>query len=382
MSPIKVLAIAPDSITNPTGGLGVQWKEIYNRLNGKIDYYVVSQPDPIENNKYIGVKHPMPRLTHGGVNTILGNTSYFAAALKFPKPDIIHAMDWSVYFAGVCLAEHYNIPLVVSMQLSPVAMSQCGIFNCANFNTVDGRALHDAAVEIEKYGLAKCDKVVHVSRGYAEKYFKPFAHKAVVIPNGIDLNKWQETTKIIFPGEGKYKVVYIGRFTEMKAVRELLTSDIPEEIDLIFIGAFKGGDIQTINLLKKKVAEVKNIHYIGPLYEQDKINALISADAIIMPSTHEPFGIVALEALASKSILLSSRIDGLGDYLNDFNSIYCGSKPESISKALRDFLQLTLEEKEELINNGIKTCKKYNWDNICNEYLDLYYSMIKINHTQ
>lgn len=373
---MRVIAIAPDSMTNPTGGLGVQFKEIYNRIKDRVDFYIASQPEPVEILNHIGVIHPMPAIKHGSVNTLIGNTAYLASVMKFPRPDIIHAMDWSVYLAGVYAAEIFNVPLVVSMQLSPGAMVSSSIFSCSDFNTIDGKGLHKAAVEIEFLGLQRSDKIIHVSRGYASNYFKQFSNKEIIIPNGIDINSWNPTKKFIFPGTGKYKIVYIGRFTEMKSVIPLLESNIPDEIDLIFIGAYKGGDAQSIIKLEEKVSERKNIYHIGPLYEQDKIDALCSADAIIMPSKHEPFGIVGLEALASRCVMMSSRIDGLGDFLNDFNSLYCGYTKESISQSFIDFLSLSEFDKNELIKNGIKTCEKYTWDSAADKYLEVYQNIL------
>lgn len=149
---MKVLAIMPDSLTNPTGGLGVQFKELHSRLKDKIELYVVSQPEPEVIDKHLGVLHPLPYISHGGISTLIGNTAYLAAALKFPKPDIVHATDWSVYLAGVYLAEHYGVPLVCSMNLSPSAMeSSCGIFNCINSSAKDGMWLHKTAVEMEHF---------------------------------------------------------------------------------------------------------------------------------------------------------------------------------------------------------------------------------------
>lgn len=373
---MKVIVIAPDSLNKPTGGLGVQWKELYTRMKDRVEFYMTGQPEPEQIPNHIGVLHPMPYLKHGGINTIIGNASYLAACMKFPKPDLVHAMDWTVYLAGVYVAQHFNVPLIVSMQLSPSAMAQAGIFNCSDFNTVDGNWLHKAAVEMEHLGLKTADKIVHVSHGYAN-YFKQYAKKEVILPNGIDLTKWEPTVKVKLPGKGKYKIVYIGRFTEMKSTIPLLEAEIPEEIDLIFVGDYKGGDRQSIERLQKRVAEGKNVYHIGPAYEQDKVNILAAADAVVMPSKHEPFGIVGLEALASKSVILSSRADGLADFLNDFNSVYCGYTKETISQAFKDFLNLTQEEKNELIANGIKTCKKYNWDNIADSYIEEYKKLIK-----
>jgi len=378
---MNILAINPDSLNKPTGGLGIQFKELHERLKDKVSFYIAAQPEdkPIEIPNYTGVIHPMPSIKHGGVNTLIGNTAYLAAAMKFPKPDLVHAMDWSVYLAGAYAAEIFGVPLVVSMNLSPNAMADSGIFNCADFNVPDGKWLHKSSVETEYYGLMKADKIIHVSRAYAQnKVFKNFKNKEVVIPNGIDLSKWVASEKEVkLPGTGKYKVIYIGRFTEMKSVIPLLEAEIPEEVDLIFVGDYKGGDIQSINKLKDRVAEKKNVYYIGAAYEQDKIDILCAADAVIMPSSHEPFGIVGLEAMASKSIMISSRIDGLGDFLNDFNSIYCGSTKQSISDAFRHFVNLSDEDKQTLIANGIKTCEKYNWDIIADQYLNVYKNVIE-----
>ena len=108
-----VTVIFPDSVSKPTGGLGVQFKNLYSRLKDKIDFQVVGHPDePNEINKYKGVPHPVPAIQHGSLNTLIGHTEYLKEALKYPKPDIVHAYDWSTYYAGVCLAELYDVPLL------------------------------------------------------------------------------------------------------------------------------------------------------------------------------------------------------------------------------------------------------------------------------
>jgi hypothetical protein len=122
---------------------------------------------------YIGVSHPIPEIKHGSINVLLGHTIYLAKALQFSKPDLIHAYDWSTYFAGYYLAKHHKVPLLLSMNLSANALSFVGITNCADFNTVDGMWLHKTHVEMEWFGLENADKIINVSNGYA-KYFPQF----------------------------------------------------------------------------------------------------------------------------------------------------------------------------------------------------------------
>jgi glycogen(starch) synthase len=375
---MKVLVIFPDSMSKPTGGLGVQFKNLYERLNNKIDFYIAGYPDYNNGIKnYVHVGHPIPDIKHGTINTLLGHTVYLAESLKFPKPDLVHAYDWTTYFAGVYLAQIHKVPLLVTMQLSANALVHAGVFNCDNINTVDGLWLHKAHIETEWFSLKKADKIISVSNGYSN-YFPSLKDKTVVIPNGIDLKSWTPKQKITLPGKNKYKVVYIGRFALMKSVDTLLDIDVPDNIDLIFVGSKNGGDAICINKLQDALNnKKKNVYYYGPAYDQEKIDVLEAADAVIVPSRHEPFGIVALEALASKSILISSRKDGLGDFLNDNNSIKCDVSKEGIEKSLNDFLNLSQQQKNTFIENGLKVCKEYNWDDIAEQYYQIYKSFSK-----
>ena len=261
------------------------------------------------------------------------------------------------------------------MQLSSNALASCGIHNCIDISSIDGLWLHKTHVELEMYGLRKATKIIHVSQGYS-RYFSQFQDKSTVIPNGIHLNDWVPNELIQLPGDRKYKVIYIGRFSLMKSVIELVEADIPKDIDLIFIGVPNGGDQASIIKLEEALSTKEGIYYYGPAYDQHKINALFSSDAVIMPSKHEPFGIVALEALASRNILLSSRVDGLGDFCTDSNSIDTGFTPESISKALHKFTQMTDEEKINMVTNGLATCLQYQWDDIANQYYEAYTSLL------
>ena len=126
----------------------------------------------------------------------------------------------------------------------------------------------------------------------------------------------------------------------MKGVQHLLEANVPQDIDLILVGSTNGGDAEVMQKIDPAIKANNNIHYVGPIYGQEKIDMLNGADAVIVPSIHEPFGIVALEALASKSILLSSRVDGMGDFLDDKNSIIVPPGSYGIEKAFNDFLQL------------------------------------------
>lgn len=374
---MKVLVLFPDSISKPVGGLGVQFKNLYSRLSDKIDFYVVGFPEDEKNEvkHYRPAKNPTPGVGTGSVLTLMGHIVYLSEGLEYPKPDIVHAYDWTTYLAGYYLAKYHKVPLLLTMQLSVKGLHEAGIAQCIDHDSIDGKVLHNLHYNHERFVLSKANKIINVSQGYA-KHTEEFEDKTIIIPNGIDLNRWVPKNKMELPGNNKFKVVYIGRFVKMKALDILSQTNIPKEIDLILIGDPAYGETEINQGLADMAEKQDNVHYIGPQYGQDKIDILYAADAIIMPSKHEPFGIVALEALASKSILLSSRIDGMGDFLDDSNSIKVELTVEGIEKSFHDYLALTEKQKQSMIENGLETCKKYNWDNIANQYYEVYKSMI------
>ena len=377
MNKKRVQIIVPDKIKNPVGGLGVQLKHMVELLDKDFDFDIIGQPEDNGWPNYTSVYNPMPAVQHGSISTIAGQIAYFAAGVAKPKPDIVHAYDWSTYLAGAFAADHFKVPLVVTMNLSINLLQQVGITYSHDSRTVDGAWLHKTHCEIELYGLRKAKVIIHVSDGYRNHFRKleNFEKKSVTVPNGIDLSEWQSLAQVKLPGKAPIKLIYIGRFALMKGILALCESRIPENIDLIFIGADNGGEAYVYQKMLEKVNKEANVHYIGPLYGQDKINAMCAADAVIMPSIHEPFGIVALEALASKSVLLSSFIDGMSDFLTDDIAINCGTKKETIERALLELSAMSEENKKTRIEKGLQICREYTWEKAADKVRGIYNSL-------
>jgi glycosyltransferase involved in cell wall biosynthesis len=370
-----VHVLFPDSLQQPVGGLGEQFGHIYKRLKDKIEFHIMGYPEdkPMEN--YYGVYNSFPNLMHGSLSTIANQIAYFYASAKCPKkPDLIHAYDWSSYVAGVYAANLWNVPLLCSMQLSVVGLRESGITYCADANSPDGNWIHTTHEMSEYFGLTNATKIIQVSKAYSER-FPQFSEKTVVIENGIEYDFWDKKSEYPFPfgGKNKRKIVYIGRFAQMKGIMQLCEAQIPDDIDLYFVGDKRGGEDYCYQAVKQKCNGV-NIFHLGYLRGEAKKSLLQSADAVIMPSIHEPFGIVGLEALASKSVLISSFADGISDYLPADVGINCGKTKEDIENALEVFRNMTDEEIEIRKSKGADIAKLYDWGILSQKYYDIYTS--------
>jgi glycosyltransferase involved in cell wall biosynthesis len=371
---IKIHVLFPDSMVKPVGGLGEQFKQLYSRLKDRVEFFIMGFPEEKEIENYCGVFNMYPMINHSALNTIANQLNYFYSSVTCPyKPDIIHTMDYTTYTAGVFASKFWKVPLISSMQLSLRELGKLNINYCNNYNSFDGKSIHDMIEVSETMGLFYSDKIIHVSNEYAKK-FPDFSEKSLVIPNGIDLNYWDKPHKNYqFQGKNKLKVVYIGRFATMKGIENLCKAKIPDNIDLFFVGDRRGGESWCYDLVMEKCKE-ENVFHIDFAYDEVKRDIMKSADAIIMPSLHEPFGIVGLEALAAKTILISSFTDGIREYLKEDVGLNCGKRVSTIEKNLHRFSKMSEEEKEIRTSRGYQVAKRYDWDFIAEEYFKLYLS--------
>ena len=197
---MKVLALVPDYVEKPSGGLGEQYRNVLQQLKGKVDYYTVGYPEQNSVENYRSAAAPLPNFKHTALTTIYGQSIYFLEALKFNQDfDIIHAFDWSTFYAGYLCKEHFKKPLVCTVQLSLKQLNENGIFYCHDPNTVDGIHINNLQTQFEDLGLHNADKVIQVSE-YYNSFYPNYQDKASVITNGIDVDSWVQKRTPNLPG--------------------------------------------------------------------------------------------------------------------------------------------------------------------------------------
>jgi glycosyltransferase involved in cell wall biosynthesis len=148
--------------------------------------------------------------------------------------------------------------------------------------------------------------------------------KISIVPNWIDLEDYRDRTKVFL---GRYRIqkgtvmlLSVGRLTENKGFQHMIRAfwmAKPELGDarLVIIG---GGELEaTLGGLVKKLGLDKDVIMTGCVSEKMLKSAINCSDVFIIPSTYEPFGIVALEAMAYGKPIVSSRVGGLKEFMTD-----------------------------------------------------------------
>lgn len=366
---MKVLALVPDYVEKPSGGMGEQFRHMMEQLKGRVEYFIVGYPEQNTIENYKSATAPIP-FKHAALTTIYGQSIYFLKALEFKNDfDIIHAFDWSTFYAGYLCKEHFKKPLICTVQLSLEQLNKNNIFFCHNPKTVDGIHINQLQIYFEELGLIIADKVIQVSEYYNNLY-TDYHNKSVVITNGIKIEDWGKKRTPKLPGKNKLKFCYIGRASSMKGLDIILDCNIPDDIDFYFVVSNKNAEELIFTNIKNKCNN-KNIFHIPGLYGQDKIDFLYSMDGVVMPSKHEPFGIVALEALISENLFITTASGGIKEIVKDIEYFKIDNSSDLLN-TFRQIQTLSEEDRNRIIQKGKQRALEYPWSKFADKLYNVY----------
>jgi glycosyltransferase involved in cell wall biosynthesis len=378
---VKIVYILSDSPVKPCGGLGeriIKMAPILEKAGIEIYVYCAGEGGVIKGTniqcKAIDVEcpaygNPYPMMY---ANFIMDNPPPFT-------PDIVIATDHGTVPAAKTLASIYGAKLVTEFHLAYYSLKKI-----LKQEELQGPLKLDQAARLveltEKIAVDSSDLII----GCSNQYIKDLpwkAKKAVAIQNGIDAHKYEgEHPKFKFEGGFKRNIVFIGRMNTQKGLRYLMDYygfvdnngrhlialpreyrlELPEDTALHFVGGPVGGD-QFDALLETVKSNPQKFH-IPFIHGDEKIALLKSADAIVFPSIHEPFGIVGLEAFAANVPLITTGVDGIADYANEDNCIMVKADAKSIRKGIDRCFAMSQEERTKMLEEAKKTAFDFNWE--------------------
>lgn len=168
--------------------------------------------------------------------------------------------------------------------------------------------------------IHNCTPFNPISGSIADEYFKQ---------KQVDLSG---TVNIFFPGRFNYQK---GHLFFLKAMREFIREKklTPDHLKIIIAG--DGSDIEK-QLIVQEADEIKDfVIFTGRLQNEMVLSMMAYCDIVVVPSLGEAFGIVAIEALMQKAVVLTSDADGLRDIIEHGVSGYqfkTGDKADFLKK--------------------------------------------------
>ena len=230
-----------------------------------------------------------------------------------------------------------------------------------------------------EYAINQSDAVTAVSQNLKEETLLNFKIKdeIKVIPNFIDMSLYkQEYNQFLrdkFAKKEEAILVHISNFRKVKRVQDVVkifekvNKQVPSK--LFMIG--DGPERLKAEQLCRKLGIAKHVRFLGKLKVIEKF--LCIADVFVLPSKTESFGLVALEAMASKVAVISTNSGGLPEVNIKGQTGYL-SDVGDINKMANDTIHLLkdADKLNQFKNNALAHAKTFDLPNILPQYEAVY----------
>jgi glycosyltransferase involved in cell wall biosynthesis len=127
------------------------------------------------------------------------------------------------------------------------------------------------------------------------------------------------------------------------------------DLDLVIAGPDEAGLQPRLETQARALGVADRLHWTGMLQGDLKWGAIHAAEAFVLPSHQENFGVAAVEALASGvPVLLSNKVNIWPDVLEDDAGIVDDDTAEGTYRSMTRFLSLSEEDRKKMIENGLR----------------------------
>ena len=226
-------------------------------------------------------------------------------------PDVVHAHDWLVAHPAIALAEFFDVPMVSTIHATEAGRHSGWVSGAIS------RQVHAS----ESWLALESDSLIACSTSMADEItelFGPGLAEITVIPNGIDSTRWPFATRK--PHTSPAELLYFGRLEYEKGIHELIAA-LPRirrtHPGTTLTIAGDGTQQDWLVELARKHKVLKCVRFAGRAEHEQLLALLHRVDVAVLPSHYEPFGIVALEAAAAGTPLVTSDVGGLGEAVID-----------------------------------------------------------------
>ncbi len=290
-----------------------------------------------------------------------------ADVLKQEGADIIHVqcVSSNARYARFT-AKTLDLPLVVTLQ-GELTMDATQMFQKS-----------EGARELMRSSLNGADFITGCSgqtvREAEEFMGENFGERGQVVFNGIRLADFENAAPYEHP---RPFILGIGRHVPQKGFDILLQSfarlvqNGDQTTDLLLAG--DGALHDELKQLSLSLGLDGRAHFVGRVDRPKAVSLFKGCAFFVLPSRHEPMGIVNLEAMAAGKAVVATRVGGVPELVFDGQN---GSLVEPVNvDSLFDALQSLVENPQEaarLGKNGAERVRAYDWDSIAAQYLDVY----------
>lgn len=307
------------------------------------------------------------------------NTRVQAAAHRLLRThgpfDVVHAHDWLVAHAAAGIKDAWDLPLVATVHATEYGRHQGWLPGPMN------KLIHQVEwwLTYEARRVITCSRYMHDQ--VAEIFAKP-TDTLEVVPNGVDVDDFAlpddevaafrrelaplDTNVVLFAGRLEYEK---GVQTVLDALHGLRQRVGPTEFLIAGVGTYS-------EELRRKVVELgleDHVRFTGFLADHELRLHYAAADVAVAPSIYEPFGLVAVEAMACGTPVVVGDTGGLREVVSGGHGLtFTPQDADHLTEVLARVLGDGRLAAELTVRGRDRILARYDWGEVARSTLDVY----------
>ena len=289
--------------------------------------------------------------------------------------DLVHGHDWLVAQASAVLAERLEVPYVTTIHATEHGRHQGWVHNPPQSH------IH----AVERRMAARADAVVvcsHYMRGHVADIFDIDERRIAVIPNGIDSGELRpvgdlKALRKEFAAPHERLVLFVGRLVYEKGFQlalDALPGVLRQVPNVRFLVAGSGTHEAELKAQAQRLGLSERGSFLGWIGD-DALHSLYRiADLCVVPSIYEPFGLVALEAMASGCPCIVADTGGLREVVPVGERVglrFNGGDAEHLGVMIERLL-VNDALRERLVAEASEYVLRFDWDDIARRTRAIY----------
>jgi glycogen(starch) synthase len=263
---------------------------------------------------------------------------------------------------AVAAAQALGLPLVVTLQ---------------GELTMDANQVFQRPREQEMYRqtLAAADMVTACSKQTlreAQDFFGArLAHKSRVIYNGVRLDEFVSAAGYQWP---RRYILAIGRHVRQKGFDVLLKAFAKcadKTHDLLIAG--DGPERAALEALASELQLGSTVRFVGSVPHSRAVELFLGCEIFVLPSRHEPMGIVNLEAMAAGKPVIATEVGGVPELVlhEQTGLLVQPDNADALAAALRRMMQ-DGDLRHRLGEAGRRRAGQFSWPALADQYDQVY----------
>lgn len=311
-----------------------------------------------------------------------------AAHPAMAETEVLHGHYWMSGWVGRKLQQRRGLPLVQRFHTLARAKDA-------------GRSATEAPepmlrLAAERRVVAAADAVLAATPGEAallSHEYRAAPRQVHVVPPGVNTSTFAPADDRLSArrelGGGRL-LLFVGRLQPLKgpdtAIRILAALDrhLPDDgipTRLIIVGGPSGNghgtvDPPALRRLAERLGVADRVAVLGPRTHARLAPLYRAADAVVMPSRSESFGLVALEAQACGTPVVGADVGGLRGLLaGGGGTVVSGHEPDAFARAVLPYL-LDPGLRASVSRAAVASAQRYSWRTTTEQTLEVYRSVL------